>query len=215
MSAGSQRKGLDTLFRRLTRPSAVPSLRLGPRLPAGGILSMPSLASSLLPLAAIAFLLSGCDPAVEARYQPTSVDEVFGPFSHVGGVDAEVHQLPSQPPAIDVAELVDRPCRPPGVVLKPTDMVALRETPSYDRRNEPTLMVASYEPPLRSPPPGPAYRISSWIQHEEIGAKESITGPAYLPTLEPGRSVYRNEPALYGSYRRDVYAWCNDAANLR
>ncbi len=176
---------------------------------------MPSLASSLLPLAVIALVLSGCDPAVEARYQPTSVDEVFGPFSQVHGVDAEVHQLPSQPPAIDVADLSYRPCRPPGVVLKPTDLVGLRETPSYDRHNEPTLLVASYGPPLPSPPPGPAYRISSWNQHQEIGAKEPIKGPAYLPTLEAGRSIYRNEPALYGTYRRDVYAWCDDAANLR
>ncbi len=176
---------------------------------------MPSLASSLLPIAVIALVLTGCDSSVEARYQPTSVDEVFGPFSRVSGVDPEVHELPASPPAVDVADLPGRPCRPPGLVLKPTDLVALRSDPEYLRRNEPALLVASFEPPLPSPPPGPSYRIASWNQHSELGAKEPIAGPAYLPTLRGGTSIYRNEPALYGSYRRDVYAWCDDAANLR
>ncbi len=49
----------------------------------------------LIPLAVIALALVGCDPAVQARYHPTSVDEVFGPFSRISGVDAEMHELPA------------------------------------------------------------------------------------------------------------------------
>ncbi|MBN8526465.1 MAG: hypothetical protein J0M02_14115, partial [Planctomycetes bacterium] len=108
-----------------------------------------------------------------------------------------------------------RVCRPPGLVLKPTDMVGLRDDPQRIVRSEPTLLVASYEPPMRSPPPGPAYRIASWNLHEERGAKEHIATPPYRPMLEPGRSVQQNEPTRTGAYRRDIYSWCYPQANLR
>ncbi len=169
----------------------------------------------LLPVAIVALALAGCDPAVQARYQPTSVDEVFGMFSHVSGVDDEVHQLPASPPALDVADLPPRACRPPGVVMKPTDLLGLREDRERRTTVEPIPLVAMYEPPLPSPPPGPAHRIASWNQHYEVGAKEPIATPIERVNLDPGHSIYRNEPIRYGAYRRDVYAWCNDAANKR
>jgi len=176
---------------------------------------MPSPVPYLLPVAAVLLVLTGCDPAVQARYQPTSVDEVFGPFSRISGVEAEVHELPAAPPALDATEAHARVCRPPGLTLKPTDMVGLRDDTPRITRIEPTALVASYEPPLPSPPPGPAYRIASWNQHEIVGAKEPISTPPYAPDLEPGHSVYRNPPILTGSYRRDIYSWCYPAANLR
>lgn len=169
----------------------------------------------LAPLAVVVLALVGCDPAVQARYQPTSVDEVFGAFSHVSGVEDEIHQLPAPPPALDVADLPPRSCRPPGLVMKPTDMVGLRDDRPRLRTLEPTPLVASYEPPMPSPPPGPAYRIASWNLHQEVGAKEPIATPIEPSTVQPGRSIYRTEPVLYGAYRRDVYAWCNEAANRR
>jgi len=101
------------------------------------------------------------------------------------------------------------------VTLKPTDMVGLRDDHEHALTLEPTLLVAMYEPPMPSPPPGPAYRIASWNPHQEVGAKEPIATPSEPSKLEPGRSIYRNEPALYGAYRRDIYAWCNEAANRR
>lgn len=176
---------------------------------------MPAQAPYLLPLAAALLALAGCDPAVQARYQPTSVDEVFGPFSRISGVDAEVHELPAPPPALDPASAQARICRPPGLVLKPTDLVGLHDDTPRIVRSEPTPLFASYEPPLPSPPPMPAHRIASWNQHEERGAKERITTPPYRPELDPGRSVQRNEPVLTGTYRRDIYSWCYPAANLR
>lgn len=176
---------------------------------------MPSPVPYLLPVAAVLLVLTGCDPAVQARYQPTSVDEVFGPFSRVVGVDAEVHELPAPPPALDPADARARICRPPGLTLKPTDMVGLRDDTMRMVTIEPTPLVASYEPPLRSPPPGPAYRIASWNLHDEVGAKEPIATPPYKPDLEPGRSVHRNQPIATGAYRRDIYSWCYPAANLR
>lgn len=196
---------------RLTRlPHSAP-LRLGGRPGPGGIARM----RRLLPLAVAVLALAGCDPAVQARYQPTSVDEVFGAFSRVGGVDDEVHELPAPPPAVDTADLRTRPCRPPGVVMKPTDMVGILDDRAVVRRGEVTPLVAMYEPPLPSPPPGPAHRLSSWNQHYETGAKENIATPLEYKAVDPGRSIYRNEPSLYGAYRRDVYAWCNEAANRR
>lgn len=169
----------------------------------------------LAPLAVIVVALVGCDPAVQSRYQPTSVDEVFGALPRVSGVEAAMFELPAAPPAIDTIDLPKRACRPPGVTQKPTDMVGLQESRYHLRTVEPTLMVASSEPPMRSPPPSPAYRIASWDQHQEVGAKESIATPIEPSTLQPGRSIQRNEPILYGAYRRDVYSWCNDAANTR
>lgn len=169
----------------------------------------------LAPVLAIVLIITGCDPAVEARYQPTTVDEVYGPLSHVSGVDEEVHQLPAPPPALDASEAPPRVCRPPGVVLKPIDIVGLRDDTPRPRRLEPTPLVAMYEPPMPSPPPGPAHRIASWNQHREIGVKEPIATPIEPSTVQAGTSLYRVEPARYGAYRRDIYAWCNDAANLR
>ncbi len=171
--------------------------------------------SRLAPLVVIVLALVGCDPAVQARYQPTSVDEVFGPFSRIGGIDAEVHELPAPPPALDQAEFTPRACRPPGVLQKPLDMVGIHDDRGHGTTVEPTLLASTYEPPLPSPPPGPAYRIAGWNRAEMVGAKESIATPSEPSKLVPGRSVYRNEPVLYGAYRRDVYAWCDDAANLR
>jgi len=169
----------------------------------------------LLPLAVVALALAGCDPAVQARYQPTSVDEIFGAYSRVSDVDPEVHELPGPPPALDNAEFAKRHCRPPGLQFKPTDMVGLRNDTAVVRTLEPTPLVAMYEPQLPSPPPGPAHRIASWNQHQEVGAKEPIGTPIERVNLDPGHSIYRNEPRLYGAYRRDVYAWCNDDANRR
>lgn len=168
----------------------------------------------LVPLAIIALALVGCDPAVQARYQPTSTDDMW-PITPVAGVDDEVHELPSAPRALDQANLPPRACRPPGVVMKPTSMVGQRDDRPHLATLEPTLLAGMYEPPLPSPPPGPAYRIASWNQHVEVGAKEPIATPIESSRLEPGRSIYRNEPVLHAAWRRDVYSWCAEAANLR
>lgn len=169
----------------------------------------------LIPLAALGLALAGCDPAVQARYQPTSVDEVFGPFSRVGGVDDEVYELPASPPVLDEQDLRPRVCRTPGQLLKPTDQVAIAPDRTIMRRAEASPLFSTYEPPPASPPPGPAYRIASWEMHQPVGAREPIWTKPYAPTIEPGRSVYRNPPERLGAYQRFERIWCDDAANLR
>jgi hypothetical protein len=173
---------------------------------------MPRPVTILLPAVIAMLALAGCDPAVQARYMPTSVEEGF---SSSFGVDREVLELPAAPPALDVADMPQRNCRPPGQTLKPVDMVGLRDDTTRMVTIEPTLLAGTYEPPLPSPPPGPAYRIASWTLHEEVGAKESISSPPFKPTAEPGHSVQRIEPMPMGIYRRDVYSWCEPQANLR
>jgi hypothetical protein len=170
--------------------------------------------SRLVPLAILALALVGCDPAVQARYQPVSSEDIW-PITPVPGVDDEVHELPTHPPALDQTQSRPRACRPPGVLMKSADVVGLRDDRAHLATLEPTLLAGMYEPPMASPPPGPAYRLASWSQHQDVGAKEPIATPSEPSRLEPGRSLYRNEPALYGAWRRDIYAWCNDAANLR
>lgn len=172
-------------------------------------------AAVLLPVAAALLCLAGCDPAVKSRYQPTSVNEVFGAFSGVSGVDDEVHELPAPPPAVGAIDIDKRRCRPPGVLMKPTDMVAWSPAGSRVVRADPSLIEGMYEPPLPSPPPGPAHRISSWNPHEDPGVKERISTPPYSPRLEPGRSIYGGSVTPMGAYRRDTYSWCEDAPNRR
>jgi hypothetical protein len=169
----------------------------------------------LLPILFALLALAGCDPAVQSRYQPTSVDEVFGSFSRIGGVDDEVYELPASPPGIDGASASRRSCRPPGQTMKPVDVVGWRVETRRDVTIDPLPLFAMEEPPMRSPPPGPAYRIASWQPHLEPGAKESIYTPPYSPKLEPGRSVQREPPRAMGSYRRDIWSWCYEAANQR
>lgn len=169
----------------------------------------------LIAIAVVALALVGCDPAVQARYQPTSVDDIFNPITRVAGVAADMHELPNTPPAMDESEVRPRSCRPPGVGMPPTSMVGIRDDSERVQRLDPTPMVAMYEPPLPSPPPGSPYPIASWNQHVEKGAKEPIATPVEWTDLTPGRSIYRNEPTPAGSYRRDIYSWCDDAANRR
>jgi len=101
-----------------------------------------------------------------------------------------------------------------GIVVVLT-IVGLRTERIHATTIEPTVLLGSYEPPPPSPPPGPSYRIASWQPHQQVGAKESIATPIEPLRIEPGRSVYRRLPEPIGAYRRDIYAWCNDAANLR
>lgn len=169
----------------------------------------------LVPLAALGLALAGCDPAVQARYHPTSVDEVFGSFSHVSGVEGEVYELPNTPPALVETDARSRSCLPPGLVHKPISLVGLREDPHSYRTLEPTAFVAMEEPGLPSPRPGKAYAMYGWQPATTTGAKEPISEPPYSPDLQPGRSIYRGEPTPLGSYRRDTYSWCDDDANLR
>lgn len=171
--------------------------------------------ASLLPLAALLAVFAGCDPAVQARYQPTTVDEAFGPFSRIYGVDEQVYELPAPPPAIGEIETRPRPCRPPGVLFKPMPMVATHEPVTSLHRNEPTLMAGWQEPPLSSPPPPKPIPIAAWKFDEPVGAREPIRTPPFSPTLEPGRSIYLNQPIAVGAYRRDIYSWCDEAANQR
>jgi hypothetical protein len=165
--------------------------------------------------AVIGLALAGCDPAVQARHQPTSVDEIFGAFSRVGGMSSEVYELPAKPPALADGDVRPRPCRPPGLLLKPTDLVALTPSLRASHPSEPTILVAMEEPPPAAPRPGPPYRIASWNLHQEPGVKEPIASPPYAPRLLPGRSVYRNEPQKLGAYRDFERVWCDDEANLR
>lgn len=168
-----------------------------------------------LPIVACGLILAGCDPAVQARYQPTSTDEIFGAFSRVGGVDSETYELPATPPANVADAFRPRACRRPGLLMKPVDVVGLSALPSYRRTAEPTPLVAMSEPPPPSPRPDPAYRIASWNPHQELGVKEPIATPPYAPKLEPGRSVYRNEAPKLGVYQDFELVWCDEAARLR
>lgn len=179
-------------------------------------MAFPRSSALLAPLALAALALAGCDPSVQARYRPTSVDEVFGPFSGVIGVDdPEVYELPGPPPALGAVDIDGRACTPPGVKLWRHGIVALREEDIRQRRLEPTPLVAEFEPPLPSPPPMPAHRIASWQLHDEPGVKEPIGTPYWTPTAEAGRSIHRNDPTLDVAYRRDIWSWCHPAANQR
>lgn len=170
----------------------------------------------LIPLAILGLALAGCDPVVQARYQPTSINEVFGAFSRVGGVDVEVYELPAPPPAGADDPVRQRPVRPPGLVLKPVDLVALdTRSPAPTHLLELTPLVAMEEPPPSSPRPGPPYPIASWNLHKEPGAKERISSPPYSPRLEPGRSLYRAEPQKIVSYQDFEKVWGNEDAPLR
>jgi hypothetical protein len=170
----------------------------------------------LAPLAVIILALVGCDLTVQARYQPTTVEEVFGAQPMVSGVAADMHELPATPPAIHQTGLSKRSNRRPGVTLKPTDMVGVRDSRARVSSGEPTLQGGWHEPPMRSPPPGPAYRIATYsFRQEEIGAKESIATPIEPSTLRPGRSIYRAEPTLMGAYRSDAYSYGSEDANRR
>ena len=179
-----------------------------------GMSAMPNQAHLIL-LAVLVCVFSGCDPAVQARAQPTSVDEVFGAFSHISGIDSQVYELPAVPPAVGAVLPESRPCRPPGQLMKPTPMVALRDTWTIPRKLEPTALVAWEEPPLASPPAGPGVTIAATEEPYKPGAKESLASPPYSPKLEPGRSMYRNEPAKVSAWRDDTYSWCNPDANTR
>lgn len=177
--------------------------------------------ASILPLAALGLVLAGCDPAVEARQHPSSVDEVFGAFSHVGGIELEVYELPAAPAALNPAELRQipddkgPPLRRHGQVMKPVAMVGYRTVPEAERQADPTPLVAMEEPLPAGMPLGIPYRIASWNQHRERGAKESLTTPPYAPHLDPGHSVYTNEPQKLGAYQVLEPVWDNDKARLR
>ncbi|MEK7413119.1 MAG: hypothetical protein AAB263_07365 [Planctomycetota bacterium] len=169
----------------------------------------------LLLLAIAVILCSGCDPAVQARSQPTSVEEVFGVFSRISNIESEVYELPAAPPDLAGEARAKRPCRPPGQLMKPTSMAAFQDTYTHERRGDSTAMGAWDEPLLKSPGPGPAYAIASWEPAMRVGAKESTPTAPFKPVVEPGRSIYRVEPMTMSAWRSDDYSWCNPEANKR
>lgn len=169
----------------------------------------------LLGAAALALALAGCDTAVQARYHPTSVDEVYGFGSHVSGVTGETYELPARPPATTDADVLARDCNPPGQVFKPDIMVGLRNDPLHYTTLEPIALAAWQEPGLSSPKPGKPYALYGWQPATERGAREDIRGEMQGKAVDPGRSLYRGDVTRMGAYRGDVYSWCDDKANLR
>lgn len=167
-----------------------------------------------LAVLAAALILAGCDPAVQARRPPTSVDEAFGPF--VWRREArQVYELPAERPALDPLDARPRDCRPPGPQFKPQPLVGIYEPRRVERRREPLALVGWQEPAPSGPPPLPPLRLHGWYDEPSPGAKEPIATRLDPLRLEPGRSVYRAEPIPLAAYRRDEVIWCNEAARRR
>ncbi|MCS6970684.1 MAG: hypothetical protein RMM29_01120 [Planctomycetota bacterium] len=170
----------------------------------------------LCALAAAVLILAGCDPAVQARQPPTSVDQAFGPFAwRSPDVPRQVYELPAERPALDPRDAQPRTCRRPGPRFPPSPLVGLRADEQTMHYQPAIPLVGWQEPPLPAPPPLPGGRLFGWREEAPPGPKEPIATRSEPLRLQPGRSLSRAEPIPLVAYRRDEYSWCNPAANLR